>query len=178
MLEILMYILTGLSLSVDALTMAISYGTIIGKSVVKKQLSILVGIFHFMMPIFGFIITNKLSKNIFINTKYLITIIFIILIIEMCKEDTEHEKTININLVTIILTCLAVSIDSMSIGIVIGLTKGKIIIASIIFSIISFIATLIGLSVGEILKEKNKKISKIIAILLFLLVAVKYLIFA
>ena len=175
MFKFLIYILIGLSLSVDAFTIAVSYGTVINRIRDKYLLVILIGIFHFIMPVIGSIIAKVIESVIIIKPKYIVFIIFLLLIIEMINDSQKNEQIKKIGIVTLLLISFVVSIDSLSIGVILGLTKEKVIVASTIFSIISSIITLIGINIG--IKLKHNKNSNIIGIILLCLVALKYLIF-
>ena len=177
MVQIITYILLGLSLSVDAITIAISYGTKFNRNIEKINMTLLVGIFHFIMPIFGCKIANIIDNTIIIKTKFIVLIIFIFLIIEMIRDNNEEKKEIKKSIITILLTSLVVSIDSFTIGIAIGLSHEKIILASSIFSIISSVGTFIGINIGNNITKKEGKYSKIIGISLLIIVSIKYLLF-
>lgn len=177
MIDILIYSIIGLSLSIDALSVAISYGTVINKQYEKILMISLIGIFHFFMPILGKSISKIIENKIVINTKYIIFIIFSLLIVEMINEDNNINIK-KIDLLKIFLISFLVSIDSFSIGIVIGLNNGKIILASALFSIISSIATFIGINIGNMITQKNRKIAKILGVSLLIITALKYLLSA
>ena len=176
MIEILTYILIGLSLSIDAFTVAISYGTVINKKSEKILMTLLIGSFHFILPLVGDYLANVIKDSIIVNTRYIVLIIFIILIIEMIK-DNDNKKISKNNFITIIIISIIVSIDSFSIGLILGLAKEKTILASSIFSIISSSSTLIGIKIGNIITEKSTKTAKKIGILLLITVALKYLLY-
>ena len=51
-------LLTGIALSLDAFSLSIIYGTVIIDKKIIFKLSLLVGIFHFFMPLFGYVLKN------------------------------------------------------------------------------------------------------------------------
>ena len=68
-MEIITLLLIGLSLSVDAFTLSLAYGLL---NIPKRKIimiSGLVGIFHFIMPLIGYLISDLLNKVININFK-------------------------------------------------------------------------------------------------------------
>ena len=84
-MRILSLFLIGISLSIDAFTMALAYGLV---GIKKRNMfisSITVGLFHFFMPLLGSLLGSELLNSFKINPKYLIIIIIILLIIEMIK---------------------------------------------------------------------------------------------
>lgn len=167
----LIYFFMGIGLSMDAFSLALSLGTTNPNKKEMLRLSILVSIFHYIMPVLGYLIGNYFNNKISI-TNYLTSIIFIILAYELTKKD---ENTTILNIITSLIIALTVSIDSFTVGIALGLNNELIKPAATIFSITSFLFTLIGLILGKKLKEKLQKKATIIGIILLVLVALKYL---
>ena len=131
----LIYFFVGIGLSMDAFSLSLSIGTTSPKKNIIIKTALVVGIFHFFMPILGYSIGNILKDKI-IGINYLTFLIFIFLSIEMYRNRNE-EKTNILNIITILIIALSVSIDSFTVGIVFGLNNEYIIVSSIIFSIIS-----------------------------------------
>ena len=145
-------ILTAISLSLDAFSLSIIYGTIIDNKKVILKLSIIVGIFHFFMPLFGYLLSKLLILNIVSNTNLLSFIIFLILGIEMILNKNDELSLMNLSsLLNILIFSLTVSIDSFSIGI--AISQNSIITPIITFSIVSAFFTYLGLILGKKLKN-------------------------
>ena len=170
----LIYFFTGIGLSMDAFSLSLSLGTTnpSKRNIIKTAL--IVGLFHFIMPLLGYFIGNSFKYKI-PNINILTFILFIILSIEMYKTKDEEKSSI-LNNITILLIAFSVSIDSFTVGIAFGLNNEYILISSIIFSIISSIFTYLGLTLGKRIKNKYKKLSTYLGIILLLIVAFKYLI--
>ena len=161
----------------DALSVSISIGTFIkNKKDIIKQ-SIIVGIFHLIMPQLGTIIGETINDKLLIKTNMLTSIIFLILAIQMklIKEDNKEIK-IN-NIITYLTIALSVSMDSFSVGIALGLNREPVLLAAIIFMICSTIFTYIGLILGKKLREKTNDKANKISIIIMIIVSIKYLIF-
>ncbi|MCI8459964.1 MAG: hypothetical protein HFE81_01075 [Bacilli bacterium] len=174
MLQLLIYFFIGLSLSMDTFSLSLSIGT---TSPTTKQIiktSIIVGIFHFIMPLFGSTIGNIFSKNI-IQTNYITFTIFIILALQMFLNRNSEEKVDILTVFSMILFAISVSLDSFSVGIAFGITKESIIISGLIFSIVSATFTYLGLKLGKKLTEKYQEKTTYLGILLMLIIAFKYL---
>lgn len=172
---ILTLFLIGISLSIDAFTMALAYGLV---GVKKKNIimsSLIVGIFHFFMPLLGNMIGNKLLNSFKINPKYLIIIIIILLLIEMIKSINEKEKQIDMNLLGMISFAFLVSLDSFTVGIGINYITSTPIYASIIFAFVSSFITLIGFILGKYVSYKFEKISKYIGIFILTVLLIYFL---
>lgn len=168
---IIYYFFIAVGLSMDAFSLSILYG------INKKQIltALIVGIFHFIMPNLGVLLTSILSINFNKYTNIISGIIFLILAVEMIKSYKEDSKKYTLEkITTIILFAFAVSIDSFSIGIVLSLANEHTILASIVFALTSFIFTYIGLFFGKTLNDKVGNISKIIGILIIIILSVKY----
>ena len=175
-MRILSLFLIGISLSIDAFTMALAYGLV---GIKKRNMfisSITVGLFHFFMPLLGSLLGSELLNSFKINPKYLIIIIIILLIIEMIKSLNEKEKQINMNLLGMISFAFLVSLDSFTIGIGINYIIDIPIYASIVFACVSAIFTLLGFFLGKYVSSKFEKISKYIGIFI-LIVLLSYFIF-
>ena len=177
MSQILIYFFIALSLSMDAFSVSLSLGTLKPTSKTIFKMGIVVGIFHFIMPIIGSIVGRVISDRLYLNANYIVSIIFIILALEMFFTKDDATKTNTLSLSTILIIALSVSIDSLSIGFALSLLKNSIIIPSIIFSITSGIFTIIGLVLVKKIKNRFNKTATYLGILILLLLAIKYLFF-
>lgn len=176
MLKVLIYFFVGISLSMDAFTLALSIGTTSPKKKSQLLLSILVGSFHFFMPIIGNKIGNIFQYKFISYSNYITAFILSILLIEMLFQK-EEKKPIILNIVTSFIIALTVSLDSLTVGIAFGIDKEKNILAPIIFSILSSLFTYIGLLIGKKLERNYQKKAKIFGDILMFIVILKYLIF-
>ena len=131
----LIYFFTGIGLSMDAFSLALSLGTTNPNNKTIIKTSLIVGIFHFLMPLLGYFIGYAFKYKI-PNINILTFVLFLILSIEMYKSKDE-EKTNILNNITILLIAFSVSLDSFTVGIAFGLNNEYILISSIIFSLIS-----------------------------------------
>ena len=169
----LIYFFTGIGLSMDAFSLSLSLGTTNPRKKTIIKTSIIVGIFHFIMPILGYFLGYAFKYRIH-NINILTFVLFLILSIEMYKSKNEENNSI-LNNLTILLIAFSVSIDAFTVGIAFGLNNELVLISSTIFSIISLILTYLGLTLGKTLKTKYKKFSTYLGIILLLIVALKYL---
>ena len=158
----------------DAFSLALAYGTNKVSKNITILLSLVVGLFHFFMPITGSTIGEPLSKLIY-KADIVVGIIFIILAIEMFLSKDEENKIKITNIISIMAFAFTVSIDSFTVGIGLSLTDKSIIIPSTIFSITSFIFTLLGLILGKKLSKTFGKKAIYLGILILLVLGIKYL---
>ena len=162
-------ILMGLGLSMDAFSLAILYGTL---SFNKRQaitLSMIVGAFHFFMPLFGFHFGNFVFQTLSINAHVLIGIIFTIIAIQMFTSLNKEEELITLkNFGSLLLFGFTVSIDSFTVGIGLSAINENIYLAAFIFCLTSALFTLLGLLMGKKLNKVFGQISVLIgSIILF-----------
>lgn len=169
----LIYFFTGIGLSMDAFSLSLSLGTTNPRKKTIIKTSIIVGVFHFIMPILGYFLGYAFKYRI-PNINILTFVLFLILSIEMYKSKNEENNSI-LNNLNILLIAFSVSIDAFTVGIAFGLNNELVLISSTIFSIISLIITYLGLTLGKTLKTKYKKFSTYLGIILLLIVAIKYL---
>lgn len=168
--------LIAISLSMDAFSLSLAYGTI---SLSKKEinlLSIIVGIYHFIMPILGMMFGRFINNTIHIGGDLIVLIIFTFIGINMIIESFKEEKNVNkMKLGEMILFGLAVSIDSFSIGIGITNITDSFLIGSFIFSITSAFFTFFGLILGKKLNQIIGKMSTIIGGITLIILGIVYL---
>lgn len=175
-MSIFIILTIAVSLSMDAFSLSLVYGTL---SLPKKhiiKLSIIVGVFHFLMPLFGMILGNVIFNIININSNTIIFLILTFIGIQMIIDSFKDDNTSKyMSFWQLILFGFAVSIDSFSVGI--GLNKIGIspVINSFIFSLSSFIFTYLGLILGKKLNSYIGKISTIIGGLILILIGLIYL---
>lgn len=175
MQQVLMYFFIGISLSMDAFSLSIAYGTNKLKKTTIAILSMFVGAFHFFMPILGSIIGTNLETFVS-KSNQVVSIILSIIALQMYLSRNEDKKGNITNVFSMLLFSFSVSIDSFSVGLGLGLMKEKIIIAAILFSIVSSCFTFMGLSIGEKLSQKLGNKATYLGIIILLFLSLKYLI--
>ncbi len=177
-MNIILVFLIAISLSMDAFSLSLAYGTISLNKNDIKLLSVIVGAYHFFMPILGMLIGSFITNIIHISGDILVLIIFtfigINMIIESFKKD---EKVKHMKKIEMLLFGLAVSLDSFSVGIGINNISNNFLFCSIVFSLTSLILTYLGLICGNKLNLLIGKVATflggIILILLGIILNVK-----
>ena len=147
--------LIGISLSMDTFSICLSIGTF---NISKQKiifLSVLVGIMHFFMPLFGNILGNKIITFLNINCDFLLGVILLFIGIEMTIDLIKKEdKYFNLNLLNMFLVSISVSLDSFSTGLGLQAITSDIILAGVIFSLCAGSFTFMGLIIGKYSTEK------------------------
>lgn len=171
----LLVILLSLSLSMDAFSLSLCFGTL---NLSYKKIfifSLIVGIFHFMMPLLGMNLGDIMLKYILIDPKYITSLIFLLLGIFMIFNKEEDSNTNLSSILSMILFALAVSIDSFAIGIGLNSIYDNHIISALTFSLFSFTFTLIGLLIGKYISNKIGNVSKIVGGLILIALSIQNL---
>jgi len=170
-MNIIFIFIIAISLSMDAFSLSLAYGTIKLNKKEINLLSMIVGIYHFIMPIIGMFIGSYITKFINIGEDVVVLIIFSLIGINMIIESKkEQEKVKYMKLSEMLLFGFAVSVDSFSVGIGLNNISNNFILCSCIFSLTSFIFTYLGLKLGNKLNELIGRIATLIggiALMLF-----------
>lgn len=156
-------LIIGISLSMDAFSLALIYGM---QGMSKKEkifLSIIVGIYHFIMPLIGLTFGTILENINIISIDIIATLILIYIGIDLIMSNLKKEDDrIEINKTGFLIFGLSVSIDSLTIGIGLKAITDNFLISSSIFSLTSLLFTYLGLTLGNIIGNKIGSYSKII----------------
>ena len=176
MKELLLLLIIGLSLSIDAFgvsTVIGLYNPTIRKSIL---ISSVVGIFHFFMPILGMIVTSSLISVTIIDTRFILGIVLIFISLQMLIECIKpSKKEISLRRLSIIFFAFGVSLDSFSVGLGLSALTENYILASTIFSICSFSLTLLGLTIGKYFNRALKNYSYLLSTVILFILGVLFL---
>ena len=167
-------ILLGISLSMDAFSLSICIGTLNIRYKKILMLSIIVGIFHFIMPIIGMNIAHIILKYISFNPKYITTILFFLLGTFMIFDKNTNIDKIT-NTISLILFGFLVSIDSLVAGVGLDMIYSNHLLPAFTFSIFSFTFTLLGLLIGKYINKRIGNISKVFGGIILIALALQNL---
>ena len=175
-MEILTIVLIAISLSMDAFSLALLYGTGGVKKKEKIILSVIVGIYHFIMPLIGLCIGSFVTSKIIFSSDILVGIILCLIAIEMLISSFKvKEEKFLLSIPGFIIFGLSVSIDSLTTGIGLPAITNRYVLSCIIFSITSLIFTFLGLNLGNVLNQKYGKISTIMGGSILLMLGIFYI---
>lgn len=170
-------IVIAVSLSMDAFSLSLAYGTLNLEKKYILKLSVIVGIYHFFMPLIGLKLGNIIENIINVNPNLITLIVLSYIGIEMIIESfKKQEKVKKMNLKELILFGLAVSIDSLSTGIGLNTITQNYIASVTIFSLTSFIFTYLGLILGKKINNIIGKISTLIGGIILIIIGIMYII--
>lgn len=177
MLNFFSVLLIAVGLSMDTFTLSMSYGMLgINKENIIK-ISIMVGIFHYIMPLLGNKLGTLILSIISINPSIILGTIFLILSIQLIFSLIKKESMMEIdNLISMIFFSFTVSIDSFSVGLGLQAIKMNLFISSFIFMITSLIFTYFGMSFGNKIMKLIGDKAQLLGILLLISLAINYII--
>ncbi len=175
-MELVQMIIIGISLSMDAFSLSLVYGTLNLEKKMLRFLSVVVGIFHFFMPLLGSMIGEFVVHNFIPEPNKLVGIIFIILSIQMLLniKELETTKATMKSIAQAFLFGFSVSLDSFSVGIGLGARGENMVLCGLVFSLCSAVFTYSGLNLGKKLTLKFGKIANIVGSLMLLILGIEY----
>ena len=165
-------LLIGISLSMDAFSLALVYG-MVGLSKKKKYiLPLIVGVYHFFMPLIGLMLGNFIDNISFINLHVVASIILIYIGIDLIISNFKEEDTLSLSKTGLLMFGLSVSIDSLTVGIGLKAITHSYLMSSVIFSLCSALFTYLGLLLGNIIGKKVGTYSKIAGGIILIVIAI------
>ena len=169
-------LIIAITLSMDTFTLSMAYGMLnLNKKIILK-LSIMVGIFHFFMPLIGNSLGELILTIIPFNSQLIIGIVFLSLAIQLLFSLFKDEQINNIdNIFSMLIFAFTVSLDSFSVGIGLNAISNHHIFASFIFMTVSFLFTYTGLKMGNKLSNLIGKKAQIVGIVLLLILSINYI---
>ena len=174
--EILLLFIIGTCLSIDAFSVSTVIGVYNLNTKKTFLTSLTVGLFHFVMPLLGVIISYQLNKIININTDLILGIILILISLQMFIEYIKpSNKEISLNNIGIILFAFGVSLDSFSVGLGLQAITTDLLLSSTIFTICSFTFTFIGLTIGKYINKLLKNYSYLIGTIILCIIGLLFL---
>ncbi len=176
MQEIVSVLLIGISLSMDTFSLSLSVGTIVSQNKLIKFLPLLVGLFHFFMPLLGNIVGLAVIRLLDLASNVILGSVLIILGINLAIHYIKDEQAnIKLSFFGLIIFALSVSIDSFSVGLGINDITNNYFLASIIFALCSAAFTYAGVIIGKYSSQLIGKYAIIIGILLLIILGLFHL---
>lgn len=175
-MHILLILIIAISLSMDAFSLSLAYGTLNISNKNMRDLSIVVGTYHFFMPLLGMIVGNTLLYIVPIGTDILVFCVLTFIGIQMILESKKTEVEVKImNFKELLLFGLAVSLDSFSVGMGLSFITKHFILGSLVFSITSAFFTYLGLHLGKKINNHIGNISTLLGGVILIFIGIVYL---
>lgn len=174
-MHVFMIVIISISLSMDAFSLALAYGTF---QLPKRDiwlLSIIVGVYHFFMPLLGLFV-GKIVLQFIKNPDIIVFLVLSVIGVQMIFESFKKEDMLHyMRFSELLLFGLAVSIDSFSAGIGLTSISNHYVVCSLFFSLFSFFFTHLGLSLGTRIHHIFGKISTFIGGIVLVLLGILYI---
>lgn len=168
-------VMVGISLSMDAFSLALGYGTLGLKKRNQILLSLLVGIFHFFMPLIGLFVGDVIYKYFIFDFHLVVGVIFGIIGVQMLVSSINNEEISPIfGMFGYLLFGFSVSIDSFTTGIGLKVINDNYLEVSSIFMFCSSLFTYMGLKLGCKLSDKFGKYATILGGLMLVMFSLYY----
>ena len=149
-MHVFVIVLIAISLSMDAFSLSLLYGTLNLKRKFVWKLSLIVASYHFFMPLLGHFFGKILFQILPLDPEFIVSIILCFIGIQMIFESFKQEKEVKeLHLVELLLFGFAVSMDSFSVGIGISAISTHLFLCALTFSICSGFFTWLGLNLGK-----------------------------
>jgi putative Mn2+ efflux pump MntP len=175
-MSIFIVIMIAISLSMDAFSLSLAYGTLGLSTKDISLLSIIVGVYHFFMPLIGMYLGNMLLKFIPISPDFVVFIVLTVIGIQMIVSSLKEEKEVKwMSFIELFSFGLAVSLDSFSVGLGLKAIYPIPLVCSIIFMLTSYSFTYLGLKLGKKLNDKLGNISTRIGGIMLMIIALLYI---
>lgn len=176
MLELVSVLVIAVALSMDTFSLSLGLGTCNLTKKKSLQLSLIVGIMHFIMPSLGVFIGGNLVNFFKINSNLLLGIILLFIAGQMLYEIfLKEDEEIKLNLIGMFLFAIGVSIDAFSTGLGLNAITQNIIIAMTIFSVTSFFFTLLGLAIGKYANKLLGVYASILGAILLIVIGIAHI---
>lgn len=175
-MSIFIIFMIAVSLSMDAFSLSLAYGTLNLSKKHRMQLSSIVGAYHFLMPLLGMAIGNTVFKILPIKPYIIVFVILGFIGIQMILESFKEDRGLDVmGFLQLFIFGFAVSVDSFSVGIGLKAIHENYVLCAAIFSISSFCFTYLGLLLGSKIHNYIGKASTIIGGIVLIIIGILYL---
>lgn len=165
-----------ISLSMDAFSLSLAYGTLNLEDRDIKWISTVVGGYHFMMPLLGILVGTFVLKLLPMDPRWIVFVVLFFIGCQMLIESfKEQEPVKKMNQIEVLLFGLAVSIDSFSVGIGLKSMTYHYFLCAFLFACASFCFTFLGLHLGKKVHQRIGKVSTMIGGVMLILLGIIYL---
>ena len=164
--------LIGISLSMDAFSLALIYGMTGMTKREKIFLSIIVGIYHFIMPLIGLAFGTLLANINLISIDIIASLILIYIGVDLIISNSKKEDRMEVTKIGFLIFGLSVSLDSLTVGIGLKAITSSYLLSSIVFSLSSLVFTYLGLMLGNIIGNKIGSYSKLTGGIILISIAI------
>lgn len=175
-MTLLIVLLIAVSLSMDAFSLSLAYGTLNIKKIDIIILSIIIGMFHFFMPLIGVLLGSQIIEFLPAPPNTIVFIVLSFIGIEMIIDTFKNKEMRKMEEVESLLFGFAVSVDSFSVGLGLESITNNYFITSFLFALSSFIFSYLGLTLGKKINKLIGNLSTMLGGLILIIIGLFYLI--
>ncbi len=169
-------VIIALSLSMDAFSLSLAYGTLKLDKKTMLSLSFIVGMYHFVMPIIGMYIGDNIINVIKISPNLVVTFVLSLIGLNMIIDSFKKEEVKVLKRYELFVFGLAVSIDSFTAGITLKTLSDSIYLGPFLFCISSFIFTFVGLNLGNTINKLLGSLAAFLGGLTLIIIGLNYIV--
>ncbi|HIT12208.1 MAG TPA: manganese efflux pump [Candidatus Pelethosoma merdigallinarum] len=175
-MNIILILIISISLSMDAFSLSLAYGTIGLRKKTIFLLTVIVSLYHFVMPLIGLIMGHAIITFLPVNPDFLVFLVLTFIGVQMLIESFKKEDINNhMSLWELLAFGFAVSLDSFSVGIGLSSITDQYLLSCLIFSICSGGFTYFGLFLGKYIHHLIGKLSTILGGIVLILLGIIYI---
>lgn len=175
-MNLIIIVIVAISLSMDAFSLSLAYGTIGLEKKDILKLTGIVSIYHFFMPLLGLQVGNFIMTYLPVSPDMIVFCVLVFIGIQMIVESFKNEELSNyMTFFELLAFGFAVSLDSFSVGIGLSTLTTNYLSACFIFSLFSGGFTYLGLHLGKYLNTLIGKTSTILGGITLVILGIIYL---
>jgi putative Mn2+ efflux pump MntP len=182
-MEIIVVLLTGFALSMDAFAVAVSCGAESRaiKSYEQMRIALFFGFFQFFMPVVGWYLGLSIADHIDLFDHWIAAGLLFYIGGKMIYESfvMKKECPVDLGIKNMFILSVATSIDALAVGLSFALVGGDIWIPAAVIGIVTFslslFGTYIGKYVGSLLKDKASLVGGVVLIGIGIKILVEHL---
>ena len=189
-MNLLAILLLGIGLSLDTFAVSLTLGFVCDRTTRREKIRflIVIGLFHFLMILFGWLIGANISRLIAAYDHWIAFGLLAFLGIKMIREGlSSKEEEVNCNMLSLRTTLMfgvALSIDALISGFSLGLVRvnlfessplGNILLAGTIIGMTALIISAIGILIGKSVSSKLGSKAEIFGGVILILIGLKVL---
>ncbi|WP_044641341.1 manganese efflux pump MntP [Risungbinella massiliensis] len=168
-----------IALGMDAFSIGIGIGTKRLNWQRNLLFAIMVGIFHVVMPFFGFLVGRSIGgwlEGIAVMVGGgMLCLLGAQMVYKNIKGEEAELQVKSMTWFGLFLFSLSVSVDSLSVGLTLGLFQVDLLLAIMMFGLAGFILSGIGLSIGRILGSLVGGYGEVIGGIILIALGVKFI---
>lgn len=152
---IIQAVMLGFALAMDAFSVSVSDGILLGKIKLKNaaKIALFFGFFQFLMPVLGYLAGTTFSGIIEAYDHWVAFALLGIIGAKMLFEafgdkDEDEPKTNPLCLKTLLILAIATSIDALAVGVTFATINTPVLISSAIIGVVTFFISLSGVYLG------------------------------